>query len=392
MQQVYADLHIHIGSAGGKPVKITASRQLELKTILYRDARDKGLDMVGIIDAACTNVLLEIETMLKEGELQELSGGGFLARNGVVLIAGAEIESQEGFHSLIFVPGLEQLKIIHKYLKTRVRNITLSTQKARVDIGDLINLAQLTEGIFCPAHAFTPFKGIYGSWADKLAPLIGTDLEQIFVLELGLSADTSMADTLQETRNFTYLSNSDAHSAANIAREYNLLRLGDKNFTELKWALNNQKGRKVIANYGMDPLLGKYHRSFCNDCLLIAREHPPVKICSACGNKNMVKGVMDRIVEIRDYEEAHHPVGRPPYYYRVPLKDLPGVGPKTLEKLKKHFVSEIEILEKANLQVIAGIAGTSVAGQIEKMRGGRLRIEPGGGGYYGKVARDNIDC
>ena len=262
LQQIYADLHIHIGSAGGKPVKITASRQLNIKTILYQNAREKGLDVVGIIDSACTNVLQEIETMIQTGELQEVSGGGFLAQNGVMLIAGAEIESQEGFHSLIFVPGLDQLRSIHKYLKSRVRNMTLSTQKARVDIKELINLAQLTEGIYCPAHAFTPYKGIYGSWADKLRPHLGADLEQIFVLELGLSADTFMADTLREARNFTYLSNSDAHSAANIAREYNLLRVANKNFTELKWALQNLNGRKVVANYGMDPLLGKYYRSF----------------------------------------------------------------------------------------------------------------------------------
>ncbi|MDD3894575.1 MAG: endonuclease Q family protein [Syntrophomonadaceae bacterium] len=392
MQQIYADLHIHIGNAGGKPVKITASRQLDLKTVLYRDAKTKGLDAIGIIDAACTNVLAEIETMLREGELQELPAGGFLARNGVLLMAGAEIESQEGVHSLIYVPGLEQLKTLHKYLKTRVKNMTLSTQRARVSIGELINLTRLTEGIFCPAHAFTPFKGIYGSWTDKLRPRLGLNTDQIYTLELGLSADTSMADMLKETRSFTYLSNSDAHSSANIAREYNLLRLGAKNFTELKLALLNKAGRKVLANYGMDPLLGKYHRSFCNDCHLIASELPPVNTCHACGYKNMVKGVLDRIAEIRDYEEPHHPAGRPPYYYRVPLRALPGAGPKTIEKLLTYYDNEIEILERADIQIIDKLAGAVVARQIEKMRSGRMTISPGGGGYYGKVTKDSFDC
>ncbi len=392
MQKIYADLHFHIGAAGGKPVKITASRQLDLKTVLYRDAREKGLDVVGVIDCACTNVLAEIETMLKEGQLQALPAGGFLARNGVLLIAGAEIESREGFHSLIYVPGLEQLKTIHKYLRTRVRNMSLSTQKARVSIGELINLSRLTEGIFCPAHAFTPYKGIYGYWTDKIRPRLGADTDQIFALELGLSADTFMADMLKETRGYTYVSNSDAHSSANIAREYNLLRMGEKNFTELKWALQNKEGRKVIANFGMDPLLGKYHRSYCNDCKLITSEQPPVKVCPTCGNPNMVKGVMDRIVEIRDYEEPHHPTGRPPYYYRVPLRALPGAGPKTIEKLKKYFDNEIEILERADIQVIAKLGGEVVARQIEQMRSGRMTISPGGGGYYGKVTTDHFKC
>lgn len=391
MQQIYADLHIHLGSAGGKPVKITASRQLDLKTVLYHDAKSKGLDAVGIIDAACTNVLKEIEIMVQEGELQELPEGGFLARNGVLLIAGAEIESREGFHSIIYVPGLEQLKTLHKYLKTRVKNMTLSTQKARISIEELINLTKLLDGIFCAAHVFTPFKGIYGLWTDKLRPRLGLNTDQINAIELGLSADTIMADMLKETRNFTFLSNSDAHSSANIGREYNLLRLGARNFIELKMAIENQAGRKVTANYGMDPLMGKYHRSYCNDCCLITPNKPPVVVCSVCGRKNMVKGVMDRIVEIRDYEEPHHPVGRPPYNYRVPLKALPGVGPKTIGKLLQHFDNEIEIVERAEIQKIAKVVGPAVAGQIEAMRNGRMTIKPGGGGYYGKVTPGNSD-
>jgi hypothetical protein len=41
LSNFFADLHIHIGSAQGKAVKITASRQLEIRTIIYRDAPRK---------------------------------------------------------------------------------------------------------------------------------------------------------------------------------------------------------------------------------------------------------------------------------------------------------------------------------------------------------------
>ncbi|NLB52800.1 MAG: hypothetical protein GX808_07655 [Syntrophomonadaceae bacterium] len=391
MQQIFADLHIHLGSAEGKPVKVTASRQLDLKTVLYRDAKIKGLDAVGVIDAVCTNVLKEMEDMLEKKELIELPEGGFLARNGVLLIAGAEIESREGVHNIIYLPGMEQLKTLHKFLKTRVKNMTLSTQKARVSIEELINLSKLLEGVFCPAHVFTPFKGIYGFWTNNLRTRLGANTDQFYTLELGLSADTYMADMLKETRSFTFLSNSDAHSSANIGREYNLLRLRAKNFTEIKMAIENREGRKVAANYGMDPLLGKYHRSYCNDCQLITPMMPPVRTCSQCGHKNMVMGVMDRIAEIRDYEEPHHPVGRPPYHYRVPLKSLPGIGPKTIEKLLSYFESEIEVMERADTEKIAKLIGTAAAVQIEQMRSGRMTIKPGGGGYYGKVTAGNLD-
>jgi len=50
MRKIFADLHIHIGAgAEGKPVKITASRQLNFASILKEAEERKGLDMIGII-------------------------------------------------------------------------------------------------------------------------------------------------------------------------------------------------------------------------------------------------------------------------------------------------------------------------------------------------------
>lgn len=71
MRNVYADLHIHVGSAGGRAVKITASRKMDLHSVLYEAAPRKGLDMVGIVDAGSILVSTEIEAMLKTGELRE---------------------------------------------------------------------------------------------------------------------------------------------------------------------------------------------------------------------------------------------------------------------------------------------------------------------------------
>ena len=97
----------------------------------------------------------------------------------------------------------------------------------------------------------------------------------------------------------------------------------------------------------------------------------------------------DRIVSIRDYSESRQPLGRAPYYYRVPLQKLPGIGPKTLEKLRAGLGNEIDICENANQEDISRIAGETVAALIIEMRKGRLDISPGGGGRYGKVKKDN---
>lgn len=390
MRKIFCDLHIHIGSALNKPVKITASRKLTLEQVLFHDAVQKGLDVVGIVDSASPLVIKEIEIMLEKGLLIPLHDGGLRARNGIVLLLGAELETSEGIHVITYLPDLDKLKKYQNYIKSRVTNVNLSTQRASASIKEILNLSYLCEGVFCFAHAFTPHKGVYGLLTDKLIKILGHDLKQIKVIELGLSADSDLADMLEETRNFTYLSNSDAHSSANIAREYNLLKVAGLNFKEIKLALHNEAGRKVVANYGLDPLIGKYHRSYCLVCEKVMAGVPPVFTCPNCqNNTKMVAGVFDRIVEIRDYRVPHHPLNRPPYNYRVPLKDLPGVGPKTLVKLYQNFTSEIEVLELASIDEISQIVGVNIANMVNKMRTSRLDIIPGGGGYYGKVAKHN---
>ena len=389
MLRVYGDLHIHIGNAQNRPVKITASKNLDLHSIIFQYAPAKGLDMVGIVDSGCTGVCREIEAMLSKGELEEHPKGGFTAANGVLLITGCEVESREGIHAIIYIPSFKNIKKFQKFMQNKVTNMSLSTQKANVSFIDLINLTHILEGIFCPAHVFTPHKGAYGAWTARLADEIGQEIEQIKAIELGLSADTDMAGLIAETRNFTFLSNSDAHSPDKIGREYNLLRMADKNFNELRYCIENRDGRRIIANYGMDPLFGKYHRSFCPKCLTIANGILPEFTCTSCGNESITMGVYDRIMAIKDYEKPQHPVGRPPYRYRLPLKTLPGIGPKTYEKLINRFADEISVIEQAEIDKIEKIAGLEISLLIKNMRSNRLEITPGGGGKYGKVQQAN---
>lgn len=383
--EAYADLHIHIGSACDKAVKITASRRLDLRTVVFEDAPRKGLDIVGVVDAGSTLVSREIEDMLAKGELVENKKGGFLAVNGVLLIAACEVESREGVHLISYLPNLESIKQWQKYIRSRVHNMQLSTQRVDANFLDIMKLSRDLEGIFCPAHAFTPHKGIYGMWTDKLVSKIGDELHKVQALEIGLSADSEMADRLQETSNFTLLSNSDAHSSPNVGREFNLLRIKAKNFRELQLCIENLEGRSVQANYGLHPQLGKYHRTFCPLCGRISKDKPPVYECSECGNAKIIMGVNDRITAIQDHEHGHHPTGRPPYYYRIPMKDLPGIGLKTYNTLLQNFPNEIQIMENTPIEDIMQIAGKKAAKAIQYMRSGRLTITPGGGGRYGKV-------
>ncbi|CFX50686.1 Polymerase/histidinol phosphatase-like [Syntrophomonas zehnderi OL-4] len=388
MQEIYADLHIHIGRAGERPVKITASPQLTLENIIFKTAPLKGLHMVAVVDAGSLAVSQEIEILLEGGKLREIPQGGLLADNGVVLILASECECREGVHLISYLPDLISLKDWQKHLQSRVTNLTLSTQ--RVDMGfiDILYLCRDLDGIFCPAHVFTPHKGTYGAWTDRLRPRLSQAFELVRVIELGLSADTYMADLLKETAHFSLLSNSDAHSLPNIGREFNLLQVPEKSFADLKNCLKGNGESRIIANYGLDPRMGKYHRSYCPDCDHITDATAPVRACCICGSSNIVMGVYDRIMEIKD-DQPCPPEVRPHYHYRVPLSQIPGVGIKTYQKLLSTGSSEIEILEKMPGGEIALLAGQDIADTILAMRMGRLDIDAGGGGKYGKVKKNH---
>ena len=67
--------------------------------------------------------------------------------------------------------------------------------------------------------------------------------------------------------------------------------------------IKQEDGRKVVANYGMDPKLGKYHRTYCEICQKNIEGKAPVKTCPDCDSKNITMGVFDRIEEIKDKKE-----------------------------------------------------------------------------------------
>ena len=58
-----------------------------------------------------------------------------------------------------------------------------------------------------------------------------------------------------------FLTNSDAHSLGKIGREYNELQVAAPSFDEFRMALQGEAGRSIAANYGLNPRLGKYHRT-----------------------------------------------------------------------------------------------------------------------------------
>ena len=394
MYEIFADLHVHIGrSESGKPIKITAARSLNFANIAKECADRKGINVVGIIDCASPYVIEDIENFLKTGDAYELKDGGIIYKDKVCILLGSEVETSEkgrngkcgSAHNICFFPYLKDIKGFSNELSHHLKNITLSTQRTDLSGYELIDIVEKYNGILIPAHVFTPHKSYYGNCTDRLENVFKEKFDKIFAIELGLSSDTYLADTISELETRTFLTNSDAHSLPKIAREYNKIAVEDISFKEIVKALKKEDGRKVIANYGLDPKLGKYHRTYCDDCQKSIETKEPVEKCPMCGGKNVTFGVFDRIELIKDKPESKSPQNRPQYIYQVPLGFVPGVGGKTIEKLLDTFETEMNILHKLSKDDIESVVGEKIANKIEEARSGNCKVHAGGGGNYGKI-------
>ncbi len=437
---VLADLHVHVARALGRPVKIAASPRLTLEGIIDESVERKGLDVVGIVDAHSPPVLREIEGLVESGELESLAGGGLLSRKGaktrpLTLVLASEVEAYEPglgpVHYLCYLPDLRTAHRFSAFLDPLVTNVSLSSQRARVTGEQLARWAGAAGGFLVPAHVFTPFKGFFGQGGDDLSQAFSDKaLEAVPAVELGLSSDSPLADLVPSLAPFTYLTNSDAHSPEAIAREHNAFArptggaftggsacarygsgggarraagdVGAATFDFRALAKAVREGR-LLANYGLDPRLGKYHRAFCPKCGFTSTGGVAAgRACPACGRTGLVGGVLDRILALAgagavgaatapDHGRGAAPVdrsrSRPPYLHLVPLRHVPGVGVATMRKLLARFGTEMNVLHRVPLEVLAGITGDKLANRICAARAGAesLDITPGAGGRYGRV-------
>jgi uncharacterized protein (TIGR00375 family) len=383
----YADLHVHVGAnEEGRWVKIPSTRQLTVRNILREASSRKGLDIIGIADGLSPLVQKDIAALVAAGELAELPGGGYSWRGRLAVLLGGEVETREKngglAHSLLFLPTLAQMRELSGELSSHIKNINMSSQNAHMDIRSLYALALNCGAKIVPAHIFTPFKSIYGNCARRMAELFGGELPAIAAVELGLSADSRMADRISELRAFSYLANSDAHSLPNIGREFTELAIaGSVNFTNIFAAIEGKKGG-VARLYGLNPALGKYYLTRCANCGEEAGRHQ--EKCPLCGGR-VVRGVSQRVDEIADCPEGELVRKKPEYRYHFPLAQLPGIGAKALQRVYCGNLTEIEVMYKTSARQVAELLGERISAVIENAVGQKLAVSGGGAGRYGYV-------
>ena len=374
---VNADFHIH------SCFSMASSKDMLIKNIAPK-ASQKGLQLVGTGDALHPGWLDIIE------ESTTYSGDGIYTVDDVDFVLTTEVEAKHRIHHVIIIPNLEIARELSEKLPSKNKAVD-GRPKTKLGGAELLELVRNYDCLIGPAHAFTPWTGMYKSY-DSIYDCYGKKPDFV---ELGLSADTDMADKVSELKDFPFLTNSDAHSPwpHRLGREFNQLEMEDISFSSIKHAF---KHNDIKANYGLVPNLGKYHMTACTKCFklvdpVIAKEN---KMKCSCG-ATIKKGVDFRISEIADLNEPEHPDFRPKYVHLMPLAELiatvydKGVTTKTVQRkwqtLINSFGTEIDVLINASVEDIKKIDST-IAPAIESFRNGTIDVIPGGGGRYGQIS------
>ncbi|MFA4639595.1 TIGR00375 family protein [Pyrococcus kukulkanii] len=378
---VDGDLHIH--SHYSKAVS-----KVMVYPVIAENAKLKGLGLVGtgdILNPKWEEELLKYSKRVDDGTFEV---------KGVRFILTAEVEDNRRVHHLLIFPSLSQVHELREILRKYSQDVdTEGRPHVNLSAAEIAEMANDLGILVGPAHAFTPWTALYKEY-DSLKEAYGD--AKVDFLELGLSADSEMADMIKAHHRLTYLSNSDAHSPHphRLGREFNRFEVRDITFEEIRKAILKRGGRRIVLNAGLDPRLGKYHLTACSRCYTKYTLQDAIALrwrCPKCGGA-IKKGVRDRILELSDTNER--PKDRPPYLRLAPLAEIiamvlgKGVETKAVkmvwQRFLKEFGSEIRVLVDVPIKTLAKVH-EDVAKAVWAYRNGKLIVVPGGGGKYGEI-------
>ncbi len=393
-----ADFHLH-----SKYSRATSPR-MDLKN-LTEWAEIKGIKVLGTGDFTHPFWFKSLREKLEPAE-----SGIFKIKknnNNIRFILSAEISciySKGGkvrkIHIVILAPSFDIVEKINKRLEG-IGNLSADGRPILgLDAKELVKIIlDVSEDcLIIPAHIMTPWFSLFGSRSgfNSLKECFDDYSKYIFVLETGLSASPSMIWRIPEGERLALISNSDAHSPANIGREANVFDT-EINYYSIIEAIKTRDLEKFLYTIEFFPQEGKYHYDGHRACDVRLAPEETKKyndICPNCG-KPLTVGVLNRIEQLSVQPKEFKPKGAIPFKSLVPLREIIaevlkiGVATKNVEKeyrsLIGNFRNEFEILLNVSRQDLEQATLSGIAEGIIRVREGRVFIEPGYDGVYGKV-------
>ena len=303
-------------------------------------------------------------------------------------------------HLIIFAPSLEAVEKINTQLgwvgnlKSDGRPIIGIDSKEVVKIC----LDASPDCMVIPAHAWTPWFSVFGSKSgfDTLEECFDEYTKYIYAIETGLSSDPAMNWRISKLDNIALISNSDSHSLAKIGREANVFDT-EVSYFGIADALKTKDPTKFLFTVEFFPEEGKYHYDGHRACEVSMKPEESKQhnnICPKCG-KPLTIGVLNRVAELADRPEGFRPEGAIPFKSLIPLEEIiadsfgVGVASKRVreeyEKVIKVLGNEFSILLDTEEAALREATLPEITEGIMRVRDGKVHIEPGYDGEYGKI-------
>ncbi len=404
-----ADLHIH-----SRYSRATSPAAEPVQLDLF--ARRKGLELIASGDfthAAYRQELAEkLEPaedglyMLKpqlraEDELQIKANTPRFIISGEISSIYKDNGKTRKIHNVILLPSLEHAQQLSGKLEALGCNLRAD---GRPIIGlsahDLLEMTLdvCEDAIFIPAHIWTPHFSLFGAYSgyDAIEECFRELTGYIHALETGLSSDPQMNRRISALDKYALISNSDAHSPNNLAREANIFNC-QLSYPALAAAIGDRQGQGLAGTIEFFPEEGKYHWDGHRSCKYSCRPGEAIGnhgICPVCGGR-LTYGVDHRIMELADRPEDFVLEGDKPWQKLAPLAETVAacLGMTTASKkvaqitnkLMQELGPELTVLRETPLSDIAAASSPLIAEGISRMRRGKVTMEPGYDGVYGKV-------
>lgn len=407
-----ADLHIH------SRFSLATSKRLNIAH-LSEWAMAKGINVLGTGDFTHPKWFEELSTDLEFDEdsglmrpvkkllPQSVSRAPYFCLQTEISCIYKKDGKTRKVHNLVFAPNLE----IAKKISDRLALIGNINSDGRPILGlDSRNLLEIVlecspECVLVPAHIWTPWFALFGSKSgfDRIEDCYGDLTSHIFALETGLSSDPAMNRCLSALDNYALISNSDAHSGANLGREANLFN-GSPSwhgmFNALRIAARRENpegnGCQFMGTIEFFPEEGKYHldgHRACGIVLSPSESRQLGNICPVCG-KPLTIGVLNRVMELADRSEAPALPYEPEARMFVPLQEIIAQimqAGSSSRKVQEKYDSCVSSLG-SELDILGTIPENDVRAYWEplgeavaRLRSGNVILHPGFDGQYGVI-------
>jgi uncharacterized protein (TIGR00375 family) len=393
-----ADFHLH-----SKYSRAT-SQKMDLEN-LDKWAKIKGILVLGTGDFTHSFWLKEIKEKLEPAEpgLFKLKNSSSKTR----FILTTEVScvyfkkgKQRKIHLIIFSPSIEVCEKINNYLKLYGNLETDGRPTLNLDTKDLLKIVlNVSEDcLVVPAHIWTPWFSLFGSKSgfDSIEECFEDYSKYIFAGETGLSSNPAMNWRLSALDRITLISCSDAHSPSHIGREANVFNC-ELSYFEIVKAIKEKDKNKFLYTIEFYPEEGKYHYDGHRNCGVSLSPKETKKyngICPVCA-KPLTIGVLNRVEQLADRPEGFVPENAIPFKSLIPLEEIiadalgQSVGNVEVEKEYKNLIekfgNEFDVLLNASRSDLEAVTLPEIAEGIIRAREGKVFIEPGYDGVYGKI-------